>query len=174
MGYSTDFTGEFNLNKPLTIEHAAYLNKFASTRRMTRNASMTNLRPDPIRHAAGVKDVGPDGGFFVGESGFCGQDSGNDVIDNNRPPSDQPSLWCLWVPTNDNMGLMWNGGEKFHDYIEWLEYLIDNFLKPWGYVLNGEVKWFGEGRGDAGIIVAKKNVVSTKRAKISYVDYDGS
>lgn len=165
MGYSTDFEGKF---EPLTAEHAAYLNKFSDTRRMKRNASKTRLRPDPIRLAAGIKDVGPEGAYFVGETGYAGQDRADDISDYNGTPAGQPCLWCQWVPTSDNMGIEWNGAEKFYDYVDWLNYLIEHFLGPWGYVLNGEVRWFGEDRSDMGKIVVKNNVVSTKAARVSY------
>jgi hypothetical protein len=39
MGYHTEFDGEFNLDKPLTVAHANYLEKFAHTRRMKRDIS---------------------------------------------------------------------------------------------------------------------------------------
>ncbi len=39
---------------------------------------------------------------------------------------------------------MWNGAEKFYNYVEWLQYLIDKILAPRGYTLNGECQWFGE------------------------------
>ena len=44
--------------------------------------------------------------------------------------------------------------------MEWLQYIINNFIEPWGYVLNGEVNWQGERAEDIGTIVsrsAKKN-----------------
>lgn len=49
-------------------------------------------------------------------------------------------LYCQWVPTEDGEGIKWDGGEKFYSYTKWLQYLIDNFLIPNGYVLNGEVE----------------------------------
>ncbi|MEG3844580.1 hypothetical protein QT986_30660, partial [Microcoleus sp. herbarium14] len=45
------------------------------------------------------------------------------------------------------------------DYVEWLQYLIDNFLKPWGYVLRGEVNWQGEREEDAGMIWVENNTI---------------
>jgi len=51
------------------------------------------------------------------------------------------SAYCQWRPTEDGMGLEWDGVEKFYDYVEWLEYLISHFIKPWGYTLNGSVAW---------------------------------
>lgn len=37
MGYTTEFQGQFDLNKPLTQELANYLNNLSGTRRMKRN-----------------------------------------------------------------------------------------------------------------------------------------
>lgn len=56
----------------------------------------------------------------------------------------------MWTPTDDNAGLQCNGEEKFHHFTEWLEYLIQNFLAPWGYVVDGAVRWRGEDEGDVG------------------------
>jgi len=167
MGYTTDFEGRFNLNKPLSEEHSAFLHKFSDTRRMKRDASKTRERPDPIRKAVGLA-VGPEGAYFVGEGGFAGQDNGPDVLDHNDPPEGQPGLWCKWVPTEDNEGIEWSGAEKFYDYTEWLQYLIHHFLAPAGYVLNGEVTWQGEESSDMGKLVVKDNEVSALEAKVTY------
>lgn len=161
MGYTTDFNGEFTLDKPLKKKHAEYLRKFAETRRMQRNAELTAERPDPVRKAAKLP-VGIEGGYYVGEGGMCGQGDNHDiedVINYNGAPSDQPGLWCQWVPNEDGTAIEWDGGEKFYYYVEWLEYLITHFLKPWGYVLNGQVSWFGEDSNDRGNIYVKDNAV---------------
>lgn len=171
MGYTTDFQGEFKLNKPLTTKHRVYLTKFAETRRMLRNPVRAAKLPDPERLAVGLL-VGNDGEYFVGAQGFAGQEHDDSIIDYNTPPSTQPGLWCQWIPTEDGTAIVWDGGEKFYEYVEWLEYLINNFLAPWGYVLNGEVEWFGEDANDRGKIVVSNNVVKTKVAKIVYEDIE--
>lgn len=51
------------------------------------------------------------------------------------------SVYCQWIPNEHGTGLKWDGGEKFYDYVEWLEYLISHFIEPWGYTLNGSVTW---------------------------------
>lgn len=169
MGYTTDFTGRFDLDRPLATEHAAYLAKFSDTRRMQRDATKTAKRPDPVRAAVGLP-VGDDGGYFVGAIGFAGMDEersvvANDILEFNNPPAGQPGLWCQWVPTEDGRGIEWNGTEKFYFYVEWLEYLIAHFLTPWGYSLSGVVEWQGEESSDSGRIIVKKNVVRTIKAR---------
>jgi hypothetical protein len=50
--------------------------------------------------------------------------------------------------------------EKFYYYTEWLQYLCDHFLAPWGYVLNGEVTWEGEDHSDVGLLKVVDNKVT--------------
>lgn len=164
MGYTTDFSGQFDLNKPLTVAHKNYLEKFAETRRMKRNPDLTDLRDDPLRKEANLP-IGVEGGYFVNETGFHGQDHGEDVIDHNGPPRGQPGLWCQWVPSHDGKSIVWDGGEKFYDYVEWLQYIINHFLTPWGYVLNGEVDWVGEDFDDRGKIKVVNNVIKVGTGK---------
>jgi hypothetical protein len=102
--------------------------------------------------------LGTEGEFYCGEGG-AGQLHEDSIIEYNRPPSTQPGLWCQWVPTKDDKGLEWDGNEKFYAYTEWLTYIVENFLKPWGYVLNGTVKWQGEDSSDKGRLVVENNVV---------------
>ena len=119
-----------------------------------------------------ARSVGPEygieGEFYVDGTGWAGQDSDKNVINYNRPPSTQPGLWCQWIPTDDGCELVWDGGEKFYNYVEWLDYLIDKILAPRGYTPNGECQWFGEERDDVGVIIVKNNKVTTKVGKLTY------
>lgn len=144
IGYSTDFEGEFKLNKPLDKKLHKYLIKFNETRRMKRNVS---------------KVYGVEGEFYVDGTGMAGQDIDKSVIDGNEPARTQPSLWCRWKPNEDGTAIEWDGGEKFYDYVDWIIYIIDKILAPNGYVLNGEVKYQGEDIDDRGKIVIINNEV---------------
>lgn len=176
MGYTTDFMGFFSLDKPLKKKHAKYLKAFNRTRRMKRDASLTEHRTDKLRTKVGL-NVGVDGEYFVGEGGFAGQRQGQDVIDGNSPPSTQPGLWCQWTVGDEFGGLLssdeldekgiaqtivWDEGEKFYEYVRWLQYIIDHFLKPWGYTLNGTVRWSGEEVDDVGKIIVENNIINTE------------
>ena len=153
MGYTTDFEGSFNITPVLSQKDNEFLTKFSETRRMARNVG---------------PEYGIEGEFYVDGTGWAGQDSDTTVIDYNRPPSTQPGLWCQWVPTDDGSELVWDGGEKFYNYVEWLQYLIDKILAPRGYTLNGECQWFGENRDDVGVIIVENNKVTTKVGKLTY------
>lgn len=167
MGYTTDFIGEFKLDKPLTKEHLDYLLAFAETRRMKRDPGKTFHFPDPKREAVKLP-LGRESEFFVGDKEDFGGKYTEDILDSNYPPVTQPGLWCKWIPNKEGTAIVWNGAEKFYDYVEWLNYIIVNFLSKWDYKLNGEVEWQGEDRGDMGLIVVKNNEVTTKQGKASY------
>ena len=171
MGYTKDFTGEFTVTPALDAAQVAYLAAFNKTRRMQRDEQVTVTRPDPVRDAVGLP-VGPQGGYFVGAGGGYGQEDGDrkslGIVDYNQPPTGQPGLWCQWEPSADGGTIAWDGGEKFYDYVEWLEYLVENFLKPWGRVLSGEVTWSGEDEEDRGKIVVRENKVSTLQGRTVY------
>ena len=190
MGYTTDFYGHFTLDKPLTPEHAAYLKAFNETRRMKRDASKTSKLPDTRREAVKLP-IGNDAEYYVGsvDDGNHGQGKemfgarDADIVDFNSPPSGQPGLWCGWTvadaegdsisdrdanPTRPAQSIVWDGGEKFYEYVKWLEYLIEHFLKPWGYKLNGDVTWQGEESDDRGMIRVTDNKVKTGQGRLEY------
>ena len=167
MGYTTDFQGRFDLDRPLTPAQVKYLQSFSRTRRMKRDADKVSVLPDADREAVGLP-VGLDGAYYVGSQRDYGQNRTADVIDYNSPPTGQPGLWCHWTPTDDGTAIEWDGGEKFYHYVEWIEYLVEHFLKPWGYVVNGQVEWNGEDRDDIGRIVVHDNKVSSQDGEIVY------
>lgn len=147
MGYTTDFSGQVKVDPPLNQAEIEYLKKFSYTRRMKRG----------------------NGPYFVDDTGSHGAD----VTDYNSPPAGQPGLWCQWRPTDDGSAIEWDEGEKFYSAVEWMEYLIEHFLKPGAiaaaelsflqanHVLNGTIKAQGEDMDDRWKLVVANNVVST-------------
>jgi len=159
MGYTTEFEGSFTITPKLSAECRKYLARFSETRRVKRDVNKLLSLPDPLREKMPL-GLGIDGEFFVGEPGTCGtRAEDSSIVDYNVPPSTQPGLWCQWIPTHDGKELAWDGGEKFYNYIEWLQYLVDNFFAPYGYKLNGQVKWAGEDRDDVGVITVVDNII---------------
>jgi hypothetical protein len=154
MGYTTEFEGRITVSPPLNAEERRYLKKFAKTRRVHRR----------------------NGPYYVGATGFMGQDHMGDEIDYNAPPPGQPSLWCQWVPSEDGTAIVWDGGEKFYSAVDWMRYIIDHFLKPGaeaqaafgrlgmdaqfgGHQCNGVIHATGEDQGDVWSLVVENNVV---------------
>lgn len=158
MGYSTDFSGYFSVQPPLDEKQVAYLIKFSETRRMKRDPSIAEDMRDPVRQAVGLP-IGDEGGYFTGGLGMMGQDSDESVVNHICHPDDQPGLWCQWFPTEDGSEIIWDGNENFYDYTEWLKYIVEHFLEPWGRKINGEVHWQGKDSRDSGIIYAKDNMI---------------
>lgn len=157
MGYTTDFSGSLKFNKEVSIELQEYINRFSNTRRMPRdNEKIKEIYPN-------WKEL-----CFFGELGNMGEyfapythNYDNSIIDHNGfSVSVHPGLWCQWVIEGDE--LVWDGGEKFYNYVEWLHYLIDNFFDPLGYELNGDIMWQGEDSDDCGVIHVVSNFVEIK------------
>lgn len=166
MGYQTDFSGSFELDAPLTAAQVAYLKAFATTRRMKRNATIAETFPDPVREAVGLP-IGNEGGYYVGDTENYGQRTDASVLGSNDPPAGQPGLWCQWVPSDDGTEIAWDEGEKFYDYTEWLKYIVEHFLKPWGRSVSGKVEWRGEDSDNRGTIYAKDNQIEAVADAIS-------
>ena len=161
MGYTTDFYGSVTFNKPITEELKNYINKFGETRRMKRDVEkIKKTFPDWEKNCFNG-NLGVNGEYFVGGNGFMGQDRDDSIVNYNDPPETQPGLWCQWM-IDDDGNLVWDGGEKFYEYGEWLTYLIENFLAPSGYVCNGEIEFQGEDMNDFGTIHVKDNVVTVE------------
>lgn len=161
MGYTTYFNGSLKFNKPVEDWLVEYIDKFCNTRRMKRdNEKIKELYPN-WKKLCFAGNLGEEGEYFVGGNGFMGQDHDTSVINYNGSPAAQPGLWCQWV-INEDDELVWDEGEKFYEYVEWLHYLIDNFFDPLGYILNGEITWDGEDSDDVGTIIVTNNHVEVE------------
>ncbi|MEM9109507.1 MAG: hypothetical protein AAGC72_05735 [Planctomycetota bacterium] len=158
MGYITDFTGQIELTPALTQDQARYLKKFNETRRMKRDRDKAAAMLDPLRIAVGGP-VGDEGCYFVGGTDVMGQNRDDSILEYNTPPTGQLGLWCQWVPDEGGSALVWDGGEKFYNYTEWMVYIIEHFLKPWGITACGQISWEGECSDDRGVIYVKNNKV---------------
>lgn len=149
MGYTTEFYGKVEIVPPLNELEIEFLNKFSSTRRM-------------------LRENGP---YYVDGSGYAGQGRDADVFDYNNPPKCQPGLWCQWVPTANGKFIEWDGNEKFYNSVEWMEYLIEHFLKPnciaqkdlpflqANHIVNGKIRAQGEDRDDSWCLIVEDNAV---------------
>ena len=156
MGYTTKFWGSLSVSN-LTEEQRTYINNFAETRRMHRDCNrLMEMYNGKYGHPTPESNTpegiyGKDGEFFAGIDDSC-------YIDYNDSKS-QPGLWCQWV-INENNELGWDGVEKFYNYVEWLEFLIDNFFSKWGCVLNGKIKYRGRDYSDRGYIEVIDNNIN--------------
>ncbi|WP_204205898.1 hypothetical protein [Mammaliicoccus sciuri] len=148
--YSTEFKGKFEFAEPVNQDVITVVNGLSSTRRIMRD------REELIK-ITGV-DYGEDGEYFIPDN----FDDKTAVVDYNTPPSDQPSLWLEWEITEDGKYLQWTGGESFRCYLEWLDYLANNFFVPNDISLNGSVDYQGFDERDKGTIFIENNQVKLK------------
>lgn len=108
MGYTTKFTGQINLSRPLTMGEAKKL---------------LEIHDDPDLAAPG-----------------------------------NPASYLQWVPSDDLSSIVWDGGEKFYYYVEWMRWLC-NHLTMLEIKANGSLVWSGEEAGDTGTITVTDNQV---------------
>ena len=155
MGYTTWFEGSLQFNKEVTTELREFINRFADIRHMRRDIEKLKDKYPNWENQCYNGMLGYEGAYFIG----CEDDYDDEsVIDYNIPPRGVPGLWCQWI-IDKNEELVWDEGEKFYNYVEWLEYLIYEFFEDEGYVLNGEIKFQGESNDDRGRIVVTDNKV---------------
>ena len=153
MGYTTEFQGQFHVNKTIDEDTKKLINGIASTRRMKRQGL--------------PEKFGVDGEFYYDPytSNF-GQDSDEYVVDYNTPPRTQPGLWLQWIVSDCGNHIHWDGNEKCYSYVEWLQYLIDKILAPRGYELSGYVHYYGEERSDFGTLSVENGKVVNLYRKV--------
>jgi hypothetical protein len=114
--------------------------------------------------------------LFKGLDRFIDKESTHkeSIINVSKPPRNQPGLWCRWMVKKEReiFSLNWSPCNQFLYYIEWLEYLMENFIIPRNYVLNGSMdvlyeseEYFSENNEDeykkvvVGTIVIVNNVI---------------
>lgn len=152
MGYTTDFNGAFKFDKPVDEKLKNYVNRFSSTRRMSRDVEKIKEIYPHWKELCFNGELGVQGEYFAPVDDDFGQTYDDSIIHYNMPPQTQPGLWCQWIISDDGKYLEWDEGEKFYHYVEWLQYLIDNFFLPSGYHLSGSVVYQRENSNDVGTI----------------------
>lgn len=143
MGFNIYYEGTVKIDKPLDNETYNIIMGLSNTRRMVWN--IDKLERDRIAY---IKEIGECGEFFFGHEGMRPRElrefEKKYVIDVNHPPIGQPSIWGVWIVTEDRMGLIWNREEKSYCGHEWLQYIVKNILVPRGYNAEGIINWFTE------------------------------
>jgi hypothetical protein len=144
MGYDIIYEGKIKIDKPLDDRTYEIIKGLAETRRMIWDTK--KLESDGI---AKEIEIGFLGEYFFGIEGLNRKQKtefeNKYVIDHNRPPYGQPSLWGVWTVTDDKMELVWNRNEKAYCGHEWLQYIVKTILVPRGYKPSGIINWFTQG-----------------------------
>lgn len=120
--------------------HADYLRAFATIEHRCRDAGKTGNISDPLREAVGL-DVGVEGCFFVGGDGG---EKDKSVIAWDSYPENLPGAYCPWTVSPDNTSIVESGkwewcGFQLVEMVNWLKFIEQEFLNPWGYAIEGQV-----------------------------------
>jgi hypothetical protein len=75
------------------------------------------------------------------------------------PEPDLPHHAGLLEISEDRECILPEQDESRHGFRLWLKLVVEYYLAPRGYVLNGEVTWEGEDRDDSGTIFVKDNQI---------------
>ena len=74
-------------------------------------------------------------------------------------PQPHPGSYMQWVPTESLQAIVWDQGEKFYEYTEWLQWLV-NWLQAEGITCSGTIYWSGESVRDSGVLTVADGVVT--------------
>ncbi len=102
-------------------------------------------------HAAIVRD------FAQGERTGLTEPIFAAIVASNEPGL--PYSCGLYEVSEDRSLLVPEEGESRHGLATWLTLLTEHFLRPSGYLLDGEVQWSTEQADDRGCIFIKENLI---------------
>jgi hypothetical protein len=144
MGYDTKFTGRFALSGPLSTEECTILEAVHEHRHQADlELPYAVLEERPVKIEREIFKP-----CYIGEW----------FNDNEK----YPSSYCQWTVSPNKRALVWDKGEKFYNYVSWLEYLISHLFAVWGVQLSGTVNWKGANRGDRGSITVEGDRINVK------------
>lgn len=133
MGYFTRWKGSLTLRPPLLPEGRTYLHMFLNRRHvLTQGPEQGEFDVYPIPNVS--------------------------VVDYNRPPPNQPFIWCDWE-IDETGSVLSISRDRNYRSVEWLAYLIRTFFIPAGTVVSGHMVWSGEEPGDEGTLTVRANCV---------------
>ena len=167
MGYDTYFNGEFELDRLLTDDQREFLDLWLSGDHVARDAdllksaacSKQNLECLNLLDRLGM-EPGEECVNYIGHP--------NDGAETGHDPHSLPGRHCYWQISPRGATISCERGSSFL-YVEWLTYIIEHFIKPWGYTLNGEVYWDGDQNDDRGKIEVIDNVITVYDEEPNYV-----
>jgi len=110
MGYTTEFDGSIVIEPPLSDNFVNRFNEIANKRNNEYGDGVEGSFDHVCHNKLGRKGRA----FGLISVGL----------------SEVPGCWCHWILENQQHAtiLMWDGGEKFYYYVQWLQYVIDFIL----------------------------------------------
>ena len=181
MGYDTEFEGSFKLSRRVTPDEFDYMRRFNFTRHEAFDVDKLIAEFGDSRGLKGL-GYGERGEYYVSAiDGHCARENACIVRGGYmyRPrhyqygDEKEISPNCHWKLTDDGMRLVWDGGEKTYDYIEWLDVTIGIF-EHWGITLSGSVNWHGDDDDDDGNITVLENRIVKTDGYLAQTDWGKS
>lgn len=83
--------------------------------------------------------------------------------DPDKVPAPHPNSYMQWVPGSTLDCIGWDGGEKFYEYAEWLQWIV-LWLAARGISSSGILSWSGEQAGDTGTLTVIDGRVESRPA----------
>lgn len=117
--------------------YARYLGMFCEVPHWKRNEATCRLIKDPFRDAIGLPP-GKYGEFVIGTKKF------DSSVSSKRPYKHHPSEFVPFAVNLDSefkMTLNMVGSPRPSVLAKWTSYLLEKFIGPWGYNMNGYISW---------------------------------
>lgn len=152
MGYNTDFDGEIKINPALPKDIANYIRDFSRVKHIKRDPEVV----PSLNDGKGLSycfngNPGPDGCYYIGKDESLG--TGEEELDGL-------SLWCDFTVSQDGSEIMWNQSSRTIKALEWISFLINHFIAPFGHVCNGTIECCGDNFDDKWEICVENNEVT--------------
>ena len=167
MGYDTYFNGEFELDKLLSDDQREFLDMWLNGDHVARDPALLK-KADCSKRNLECLNLLDRLGMELGEEcvNYVGQF--NDGTTLSHDVAALPGRHCVWEISRRGATISSERGTN-EDYVAWLRYIIEHFLIPWGYVLNGECYWDGDQNDDKGEIEIENNVIKVYDMVPTYV-----
>lgn len=85
------------------------------------------------------------------------------MVENYDISSKLQRSYLQWAPGEDLQSFVWNQEEKFYEYVEWLQFVVDR-LKEIDVGVSGQITWSGEDTGDTGVITINPDWTVTEQS----------
>lgn len=156
MGYDTNFDGSIDIQPALSKELTDYIRQFSNIRHFKRDISKIH----ELNGGLGLSfclngNPGEDGCFYIGN------DLKTDLVSvSNDEVLDGLSYWCDFTVKPDGTKILWTQAGKTRCGLEWVTFMINHLIAPFGHVCNGKFECQGDNFDDKWEICVENNEVT--------------
>lgn len=137
------FSEKFEIEEKLDDKLAEYMYHFFNTKHVKRDIELTKKVYQNWKDRCYRSRLGVEGEYFVDH---YTQEKKEDILNEYEPPAPLPECWCcLRIERSDKDRLIWRNdlmdSAMIIHRVRWIKYVLDNFLVPNGYTVNGEMRF---------------------------------